>query len=112
MGKNAGGSFQPDSYGSKGGAPSQRKDRALGSLSPRCPHKQEATLSPWSALPERKAGPFSRHARGLTHSIEEVSELVLLEASRQEVVGGLQYTLFEPEGEGRCFQGKAGGAPL
>ena len=112
MGKNAGGSFQPNSYRSKGGASSQRKDRALGSLSPRCPHKKEATLSPWSALPARKARAFSHHAWGLTHSIEEVSELVLLEASRQEVVGGLQYMLFEPEGEGRCFQGKAEGVPL
>ena len=35
----------------------------------------------------------------LTHSIKEVLELVLLEASSQKVVWGLQYPLFEPGGE-------------
>lgn len=34
----------------------------------------------------------------LTYSIKEVSELVLLKTSSQEVIWGLQDTFFEPEG--------------
>lgn len=45
-----------------------------------------------------------------THSIEEVSELVLLKASSQEVIWGLQHALFEPKGRTLMLTGKHGGA--
>lgn len=43
-------------------------------------------------------GSWAEWPRG-THSVEEVSELVLLKASSQKVTWGLQDTLFEPEGQ-------------
>lgn len=47
----------------------------------------------------------------LTHSIKEVLELVLLKASSQKVVWGLQDTLFKPE-RGRHAHGNEVGGLL
>lgn len=87
------------------------------------PHQQEAPLSPCPLGGASEAQPQSQGrgrgsgrsppcllgqregpaVRRLTHSIEEVSELVLLKAGSQEVMWGLQYTLFEPTGVGGCL---------
>lgn len=42
----------------------------------------------------------------LTHSIKEVSELVLLKPSSQKVIWGLQDTFFEPKGVRRMAYGE------
>lgn len=57
-------------------------------------------------------GPGAQRRRRLTHSIKEVSELVLLKAGSQKVIWGLQYTLFEPKGVDGCLQGRIGSAAV
>lgn len=81
-------------------------------------HEQEATLSPSPAGKSKRdnyramgctEAPAStllsalapELSPGVTYSVKEVSELVLLKAGNQKVIWGLQYTLFEPKGAGR-----------
>lgn len=130
--KEAGGSFQLESYLPKEVPPLQ-EGRAL---SPPHPHKQEASAGPSPAGRSRtgratepwavtgsgqcravcsasvgEPGPSAVLPR-LTHSIKEVSELVLFKTGSQKVTWGLQDALFEPEGGGLGLTRNASGAQL
>lgn len=121
--RGTGGSFQPESYLPKGGAspcpPHPPQQEATASPSPAGRSQKGTATEPWAGRGSGQRG-RTQSLSGLprsTHSIEEVSELVLFKTSSQKVIWGLQDTLFEPEGgrlllarnahehccEGRCL---------
>lgn len=125
--RKLGACFQPENSGPEGSVSSQMEGRAPGPSPPDPPSRKQPSPAGSSKRQDHRAvgcggarasahssalrvqkGPPLGHGARSTHGIKEVSELVLLKAGSQQVVGSLQHTLFEPEGGRLMLTGKRG----